>query len=320
MAFKTGKCIKGDSCFFPNLELRPEHSCPDCHKIVHTLCGFFDEERDKYICGCKDEICLKDPEDKICLKDVTTHDNNCLISTITASTTSSSSNYTIISKEYFIKKDQKVNHDSAKADGEKYMNLKNEITQVINDKLKTKMILKAQQIGLKKQNGEPVENFYDIGSAWKNDDSTECATMINTVINTMWSDWDGFEYEIEARVMEQFKIKYVEDQDMKGSVARMVVIRKCELAKSINKRGITNHQKRILKTRSIIKDPDEIQQKNKNAFRISSTSNSDWFNEDGSHHDENNSGRKQSFYISTIERMEQKIKELTEVTCALFLL
>ena len=107
MAFKTGKCIKGDSCSFPNLELRPEHSCPDCLNIVHTLCGFFDEERDKYICGCKDKICLKDPEDKICLKDVTTHDNNCLISTITASTTSSSSNYTIISKEYFIKRIKK---------------------------------------------------------------------------------------------------------------------------------------------------------------------------------------------------------------------
>ena len=80
----------------------------------------------------------------------------------------------------------------------------------------------------------------------------------------MWSDWDGFKYEIEARVMEQFKIKYVEDQDMKGSVARMVVIRKCELAKSINKRGVNNHQKRILKTRSIIQDPDDnsIQTKN----------------------------------------------------------
>ena len=248
MAFRTGKYIMGDSYVHPNLELRPEHTCPDFHKIVHKLCGSFAEQRDKYICGCKDNISLKD---------VTTHDNNCLISTITASTTDSSSNYTIISKEYFIKKDQKINHESAKADGEKYTNLKNEITQAINDKLKTNMILKAQQIGPGKQNGEPVQNFYDIGSAWKNDDSMECVTMINTVINTMWSDWDGFEYDIETRVMEKFKINYAEDQDMKGSVARMVVIRKCELAKSINKRGVNNYQKKILKTRSVIQDPNE---------------------------------------------------------------
>ena len=96
MAFKTGKCIMGDSCVHPNLELWPEYTCPDYHKKVHTLCGSFDEQRDKYICGCKDSISLKD---------VTTHDNNCLISTITASITDLSSNYTIISKEYFIKKD-----------------------------------------------------------------------------------------------------------------------------------------------------------------------------------------------------------------------
>ena len=117
------------------------------------------------------------------------------------------------------------------------MDLKNNLTQVIDDNLKRKMILKAQQIGLKKQNGEPIQNFYDIGSAWKYDDSTECATMNNTLINTMWLDWDGFEYDIETRVMERFKIKYVEDEDMRGSVVRMVVIRKCELVKSINKKG-----------------------------------------------------------------------------------
>ena len=95
MAFKTGICIMGDSCVHPNLELRPEHTCPDCHKIVHTLCGSFDEQRDKHICGFKDNISLKK---------VTAHDNNCLISTITASTIDLSSNYTIISKEYLSKR------------------------------------------------------------------------------------------------------------------------------------------------------------------------------------------------------------------------
>ena len=96
MPFKTGKSIMGGSCEYPNLELQQEHACPACHKIVHTLYKTFDDQRDKYICGCIDNITLKY---------VTTHDNNCLISTITASITDLSSNYTIISKEYFIKKD-----------------------------------------------------------------------------------------------------------------------------------------------------------------------------------------------------------------------
>ena len=48
--FPVGQCCIGDLCQHPGLELRNEHKCITCNKIVHTLCAVFDHETDGYEC------------------------------------------------------------------------------------------------------------------------------------------------------------------------------------------------------------------------------------------------------------------------------
>ena len=50
-----GRCVLGKKCLHPEQELRAEHKCPDCGNVDHVLCGVFDKERDKYVCGCKND-------------------------------------------------------------------------------------------------------------------------------------------------------------------------------------------------------------------------------------------------------------------------
>ena len=155
----------------------------------------------------------------------------------------------------------------------------------INDQLKSMMIIKAQKIDLKirdKKTGElrNVQGFRDIGAAWKRDNDPKVAAKINTVINTTFTDNSGYEYYLETKIMKQYKLKYGDDLDIKGSIARMIVLRKCELAKSINKRAEKTHQQKIVKIRMKNEDkhvekPEKIKV---NSFRIDNA----WFNDDGS--------------------------------------
>ena len=49
--FPKGKCCLGDLCKHELLELRPAHKCPGCNKIIHPLCGVYDENyEDSYFC------------------------------------------------------------------------------------------------------------------------------------------------------------------------------------------------------------------------------------------------------------------------------
>ena len=47
---QTGRCCAEELCQFPHLQLRPEHTCPVCKKIVHALCGEYNGRTDKHIC------------------------------------------------------------------------------------------------------------------------------------------------------------------------------------------------------------------------------------------------------------------------------
>jgi hypothetical protein len=53
LGITTGACCMGVNCKDPTLELRKEHVCPNCNKIIHAICGKFDDETDKYICEPK---------------------------------------------------------------------------------------------------------------------------------------------------------------------------------------------------------------------------------------------------------------------------
>ena len=48
--FACGKCCAGDLCCYEHHQLRPEHTCTTCGKIVHILCGIGGREEDTFVC------------------------------------------------------------------------------------------------------------------------------------------------------------------------------------------------------------------------------------------------------------------------------
>ena len=304
-----GRCVLGTKCLHPDHELRAEHTCPNCNNIVHSMCGTFDDITMKYLCGCN-----KGPR-TITEIDVSVNEQMAQVSTITASTEEDT--YKEIPRDYFITKNQKVNHKCRLDGGDDYIKLKKAIIQEINDNIKSMMIIQSQKIGLQVKDKitkelRSVQSYADIGYAWSCDDSPECAAKVNTVINATFTESKGFEYYLETKVMKKFKLRYAEDVSMKGSIARMIVIRKCELGKVINKRTEKTHQKKILKTRYKLEDgiSKRLQSKKPCSFRIEKM----WFNDDGSLYDDCKSSA-----IAIVPEIEKntnyfmgKIKELQE--------
>ena len=80
--YKTRPCVLCNNCNCSNTELRPEHTCLDCHKIVHVLCGKFEEVRDKYVCRC-----IKEKTVSLDGINILSEDQFVNVSTITNSTT-----------------------------------------------------------------------------------------------------------------------------------------------------------------------------------------------------------------------------------------
>ena len=104
---------------FPNLWLYPEYQYPSCNEIIHPLCGNFSLEGDSYRCGPCDIIFTAASMDPVSTKiEFTARDaQNCLISTVTESTDTSS--FKSIEKDYFIRSDQ--HHNSVTKDKDETM-------------------------------------------------------------------------------------------------------------------------------------------------------------------------------------------------------
>ena len=104
--------------------------------------------------------------------------------------------------------------------------------------------------------------------------------------------------------MKKFKLKYTKDQT-KGSIARMIVLRKGELAKVINKRSESTHQKKILKIRC------EFGRKAKRRMKINSFRiNEEWYNDDCSVYDEIKTTVKTDDSIRLVEKIKELEREL----------
>ena len=329
----SGRCVLGSRCQHPKQELRPSHKCPDCDQFLHVLCGIYDDKRDKFICGCAAKLnnisfkttvpctptCQEISEDATpngSTIEIHQDEHNALVSTITQSTAEEDSR--IIPRDYFIQANQKINKASLESDGETYKNLRRDIVKQINDKLKSMMLMKAQEIGLevldKSNDRRRVQSYRDIGLAWKQDDSSEIAAKINTIVNTTFANNSGYEYYIEGQIMKNFNLKYDDDATTKGSIARMIVLRKCELAKVVNKRSENTHQKKILKTRSSEATKNQSRRKmNQNCFRI----NQNWYNNDGSAYDKNKPRVPKNdntiFYVEKIRKLENELKMAKKV-------
>ena len=102
-------------------------------------------------------------------------------------------------------------------------------------------------------------------------------------MNNTFTQKSVYKFYLEMKLMKTFKLKYVEDSHVKGSIARMIVTRKCELSKVINKRAERTHKKKILKVRYNKEEENakKIGAKKSNSFRI----DENWYNDDGSIYD-----------------------------------
>ena len=105
------------------------------------------------------------------------------------------------------------------------------------------------EIGLriKRDDGEKdVKSWSDIGEAWKNDDSLDTAKKLYKIVHATFDNYSGFEIYIATRIMDRLELKYTDESlRNKGCIARMIMTKKSELNKLINKRTECTHQKKI---------------------------------------------------------------------------
>ena len=126
------------------------------------------------------------------------------IDDLTTITNSVSENTTkLIDKEYFITKQQRVNLVRKEEDPE-WTQLEKNIMLCIESNLKTKMIMKAQQVKLTiSVGGEErlVQTFNEIGLKWKDDSSVETAIKIDDIINGNFEECHGYKFYTEDEIM-----------------------------------------------------------------------------------------------------------------------
>ena len=101
------------------------------------------------------------------------------------------------------------------------------------------MLRKAQQVGLKitvNNQKRAVSSISEIGKAFKNDDSIECAVKINKILNESFDKNGVYSYYCENKVMNKLRLKYIEeennDKDI-DSIARMVARREYDLRRPL---------------------------------------------------------------------------------------
>ena len=145
------------------------------------------------------------------------------------------------------------------------------------------MVRRAQQLELKVGEGEEAKLFTsvnEIGKAFKDDGSIETATKVYSILNEYFKIRSGYEYYGEGVIMNKLNIKY-SDQDEnseKGSIARMIVNRKCNIAKVVNKRVKSTHQNSIIRKRT----PTEVKSVPKRGEQQSfALGKSGWFTDTG---------------------------------------
>ena len=329
----TGRCIAGERCKFPHLWLRPQDKCPKCHNIVHPLCGFLTEEGDKYNChNCHKptnsdndndvpttvsmgenscDLGIKQSKPSVCLNtsEITAgslDDTESVLSTIT-----DTARYTTIEKDYFITSNQHQNKQMKDRDGDIWTELRKGVQKAIDEDIKSMMILRSQEVGLtvKTEGGpENVACWNDIGKAWRNDDSIDTAKKLYEVVHATFDDESNYEIYMEANVMNKLKIKYKDDEyKKKGCIARMIITRKSELNKLINKRSDATHQKKISSKR--VKNNGD--RKSKGTFTVIAPDKStECYKRDGSTCDSEKSVEitqfNSLFYMEKIRKLEQE--------------
>ena len=235
-----------------------------------------------------------------------------------------------ISREHFLLKSQRVNVHQQAIDPD-WTSLKKRVSDIIDGELKKRITLEAQRLGLTcyyRGGNQLIQNFSEVGKAWKHDDSLKCARRVNGAINGQFAEDKGYEYRIEKEVMKDLGLVYEADDKGKGCIAMMVVRRKSELAKTTMKRSVTTHESRISTKRSKadVEAEGKRKPKIKESFMICSNDESQWYDKDGAIYSGKMKGdtkkcMSENDYLKTnIIELEASIKENEKVHTSLYLL
>ena len=235
-----------------------------------------------------------------------------------------------ISREYFLLKSQRINVHQQTIDPD-WSSLKKRVSDIIDGELKKRVTLEAQRLGLTcyyRGGKQLVQNFSEIGKAWKHDDSLECARRVNGAINGQFAEDKGYEYRIEETVMEDLGLVYTAETKGKGCIAMMVVRRKSELAKTTMKRSVTTHEAKIStkRTKADVAAEGKRKPKIKESFMICSNDESQWYDKDGAIYSGKIKGdtkkcMSENDYLKTkIQELEASLKENEKVHTPLYLL
>jgi len=332
LPFNTGPCCLQQKCQHADGELRPCHTCTQCHEIVHLQCAEIDPDTDAWTCmQCTGDASETETEDESVDKDkehsksqkkkkgkdvlqemtVNVQPMNEEFTTITDSVKDKAVKY--ITKDYFVTKGQRVNTAMRDLDSD-WEDLKTKVKKTINSALKEEMVVEAQRLKLtysEKNQDVMVENFREIGKSWKMDGSLENAKKINQVAYGVFDAKknEGHDYYLERSIMKEMNLEYTNSNKGRGCIASMISRRKADLAKNIMKRAELTHQTKISKKRTHEQTEKEglRNKKPKFAFQIKGHNGNYWYNTDGSKNDDDLLQDEES---TKLTEYKQKIKDL----------
>ena len=328
MSYPIGRCCAGDQCVAPIHELRPEHKCPGCTEIVHTLCGEFNEKANCTYCkqcypcpnvnavsvdGIDSPSNQKPPARIVCptpnaLSEVST----------TITDNAETENTTTITYDYFLKKNQRLNNEMKTRDGEKWIELKNSVNNAIDGELKDRMTVEAQRLNLKltdRNTERLVCNFKEIGKVWKLAEMTyDMARKINQIINGQFEKHKGYEFYIENEVMKRLRLTYEKNNLLTGThcIAMMVTRRKCDLAKSMMARGNNTHGFKIrkIRTKAEVQEEGLRRPKDKHSYQLLGREENSWYTKEGDDYSETSGRCSTSSRASALIARDKTIAEL----------
>ena len=249
----------------------------------------------------------------------------------------------IIDREYFITKGQRINNVRRIEIGQEWELLRKNVLKIIDSDLNLQFILNAQNQGIKflsNNTRQDVINIRDIGASYAQDLSNENVTKLNYVMYVWFMDNPSFLYDIEKNVMSNLTLEYDKDNETDmGCIARLVQMRKNDKViifyysisivyrhllsnisfiikiKSIICRGKATHQLKMSKQRTSAEKKDDAVRRPKvtRSFKLGDK----WYNIDGSEY--NTIGKLQSEIHSnpmkSEDDMKEQLKNMTSELC-----
>ena len=147
----------------------------------------------------------------------------------------------------------------------------------------------------------------------KKNETLDCATKINYVVNEGFEIRTGYDVHADNRVMSKLNLKYSDDEKPgKGCVARIIIKRRCNISKLINKRCERTHMRKITKKRN----SDEVKENGDKDESQSFKFGSQWYTTNGEEYKP--SGKivayKKSYYLDIITDLKSQLDRKDDVS------